>query len=97
MVDGEADDGKSKERKALEKAVKGLNGKFMNATPKSLSRIAARGMVVAVAGGPHKAAAIRHVLRRRQEGPWITHLVTDHRTADWILEGEKGPEHPLGT
>jgi hypothetical protein len=91
VVDGGADEGKSKERQSLEKAVKELNGKFMNATPKSLSRIAARGMVVAVAGGPHKAAAIRHVLRRRQEGPWITHLVTDHNTADSILEGEKDP------
>jgi DNA-binding transcriptional regulator LsrR (DeoR family) len=61
----------------------------LNASPKSLSRIVARGMVVAVAGGPHKAAAIRHVLSRKQEGPWITHLVTDHRVAGWVLEGEK--------
>jgi DNA-binding transcriptional regulator LsrR (DeoR family) len=91
VVDPAGDEGKGKERQSLEKAVKELNGKFMNATPKSLSRIAARGMVVAVAGGPHKAAAIRHVLRRRQEGPWITHLVTDHIAAGWILAGEKQP------
>jgi DNA-binding transcriptional regulator LsrR (DeoR family) len=44
-----------------------------------------------VAGGPHKAAAIRHVLSRKQEGPWITHLVTDHRVAGWVLDGEKDP------
>jgi len=68
-----------------------LNGRRIgtdrNAGSKSLSRIAARGMVVA--GGPHKAAAIRHVLSRMQEGPWITHLVTDHRVAGWVLEGKK--------
>ena len=61
----------------------------MNASPKALSRIAARVMVVAAAGGPHKAAAIRHVLSRKHEGPWITRLVTDHRLAGWVLEGEK--------
>ena len=73
------------------RATEVLNGRRIgtdrNAGSKSLSRIAARGMVVA--GGPHKAAAIRHVLSRMQEGPWITHLVTDHRVAGWVLEGKK--------
>ena len=90
VVDHPGDDAKSKEHQSLLKVVKELNAKFMTATPKSLSRIAARGMVVAVAGGPHKAAAIRHVLSRKQEGPWITHLVTDDQVAGWVLEGGKG-------
>ena len=46
-------------------------------------------MVLAVAGGPHKAFAIRHVLRNSRDHTWITHLVTDQVTARWILQKEK--------
>jgi DNA-binding transcriptional regulator LsrR (DeoR family) len=84
----------SKDWHRLETAVNELNRKFMNTTPESLAKISKRGMVLAVAGGPHKAAAIRHVLYKsrenmNREGSWITHLVTDHLAANWILQREK--------
>jgi hypothetical protein len=73
----------------LEAKVKELNEAFKSATPEALGRIAAEGMVLAVAGGPHKAYSIRHVLRNSRERTWITHLVTDQETARWILQKEK--------
>jgi DNA-binding transcriptional regulator LsrR (DeoR family) len=42
-----------------------------------------------VAGGSHKAYSIQHVLRNSRKKTWITHLVTDQKTAQWILQKEK--------
>ena len=83
----------AKEWLKLEGKIKELNAAFKSATPESLGRITKEGMVMAVAGGPHKAFTIRHVLRRSRERTWITHLVTDHATARWILAKEKDPAH----
>ena len=73
----------------LEGKVRELNAAFKSATPEALGRIAKEGMVLAVAGGPHKAYSIQHVLRNSREQTWITHLVTDQETARWILENEQ--------
>jgi hypothetical protein len=89
VVDEAGNERAPKQRQDLEKLVKELNSKFVNATPECLAKIAKRGMVLAVAGGPHKATAIGHVLCTHRQGPWITHLVTDHRTAGWILQAKK--------
>jgi hypothetical protein len=69
--------------------VEELNGAFKSVTREALGRIAEEGMVVAVAGGPHKAYSIGYVLRNSRERTWITHLVTDQETARWILQKEK--------
>jgi hypothetical protein len=73
----------------LEGKIKQLNTAFKSATPEAFGRIAREGMVLAVAGGPHKAFSIRHVLRNSRERTWITHLVTDQATAQWISQNEK--------
>jgi hypothetical protein len=73
-----------------------LNTAFKSATPEALGRIAREGMVLAVAGGPHKAFSIRHVLRNSRERTWITHLVTDQPTAQWILQKEDGAGTAVG-
>jgi DNA-binding transcriptional regulator LsrR (DeoR family) len=78
-----------KEWQELETKVAQLNKAFNSATPESLGHIAREGMVLAVAGGPHKAFSIRHVLRNSRQETWITHLVTDRKTAQWILQKEK--------
>jgi DNA-binding transcriptional regulator LsrR (DeoR family) len=80
----------------LEAKVKELNGAFKSASPEALGRIAEQGMVLAVAGGPHKAYSIRHVLRNSRERTWITHLVTDQETARWILRQEQASGHGNG-
>ena len=73
----------------LERKVEELNTAFKSTPPEALGRIAREGMVLAVAGGPHKAYSIRHILRNSRERTWITHLVTDQDTARWILREEK--------
>jgi DNA-binding transcriptional regulator LsrR (DeoR family) len=70
-----------KDARNLQALIDQLNEKFLNTTPDDLTRISEKGIVIAVAGGPHKAAAVRYVLQPRKGKPWITHLVTDHRIA----------------
>jgi len=60
-----------------------LNGRLINIDPaKTLAAVCNRGAVLAVCGGPHKAAAIGHVLRRNP--PWVSHLVTDYFVATYL-------------
>jgi DNA-binding transcriptional regulator LsrR (DeoR family) len=73
------------ERKKLADAVNGVNKRFASPSIDDLSRICDEGTVIAIAGGPHKAAAIRHVLCQAPRH-WITHLITDHFTADELLK-----------
>ena len=97
LVEGEDGERLGKDWQALEGKIRQLNKAFKSATPESLGRIAREGMVLAVAGGPHKAFTIRHVLRNSREGTWITHLVTDQTTAQWILEKENDSGNGGGT
>ena len=80
----------------LEGKIRELNAAFKSATPEALGRIAKEGMVLAVAGGPHKAFSIHHVMRNSRDHTWITHLVTDDATARWILQKEKDHGHGGG-
>ena len=89
LVEGEDGQRQGREWQELEGKIKQLNTVFKSATPEALGRIAREGMVLAVAGGPHKAYSIHHVLRNSRERSWITHLVTDQVTAQWILQKEK--------
>ncbi len=73
------------DRKRLEKEVRSLNRTFLNTSPEALEKICRRGAVLAVAGGPHKAAAIGHVLWKGKTSPWISHLVTDQVVARHVL------------
>jgi len=93
LVEGEDQTRFGQDWAELEGKIKQLNKAFKSATPETLGRIAKEGMVMAVAGGPHKAFTIRHVLRRSRERTWITHLVTDQTTAQWILQKEKDACH----
>ncbi len=84
--------------RTLQKYIEELNDKFMKPEPKSLAQIVQKGMVVAIAGGPHKAAALLHVLRGHREGQWISHLVTDRNTAAWLLravEDDRNVSQPI--
>jgi DNA-binding transcriptional regulator LsrR (DeoR family) len=73
----------SAKRQEIEKQIAELNKAFVNTSPDVLSEICKKGAVVAVAGGPHKASAMRHVLR--QSPPWVSHLVTDSKTARALI------------
>jgi DNA-binding transcriptional regulator LsrR (DeoR family) len=78
----------------LEAAVDRFNRKIDRAmtaiSVAQVQEIAAGGAVMAVAGGSFKRHAIRHVLS--QDPPWITHLVTDEMTAQWLCDSKKpGP------
>ena len=97
LVEGENGEREGKEWTELESKIKQLNKAFKSATPEALGRIAKEGMVLAVAGGSHKAYSILHVLRNSRERTWITHLVTDQVTAQWILQKEKAPAAPAGS
>ena len=89
MIEPENGEGKRPEWRQLEANLQKLNKAFKSATPEALGKIARRGFVLAVAGGLHKAYAIRHVLRKNRDQTWLTHLVTDHVTSRWILDQEK--------
>jgi hypothetical protein len=67
----------------LKKVVDRLNKQFVSTKPPMLIDISKRGVVLGVAGGRHKVAAIAHVLK--QKPPWITHLVTDNCVAQHLL------------
>jgi DNA-binding transcriptional regulator LsrR (DeoR family) len=71
----------------LSDAVKAVNDKFLSTDQDVFQDISKQGVVIAVAGGEHKATAIRYVLSAQQRGeaPWITHLVTDSIVAERIL------------
>ena len=70
----------------LEKLIQVINKRFVNTSPEALTRICKKGVVMAVAGGPHKTGAIADVLKSREKGsPWITHLITDDQVALKIL------------
>jgi DNA-binding transcriptional regulator LsrR (DeoR family) len=73
-------------RTQLMKHVKALNSKFINTEPEHLSEICKKGAVLVVAGGPHKVGALLHVLKHRNSS--ISHLVTDHRTAQYLSQCE---------
>ena len=87
-VPGDHDESQPPEWAELTDLLRELNAAFKGIPLAELGAVAGQGMVLAVAGGPHKADAIRHVLRNSRETTWITHLVTDHETARWILEQE---------
>jgi len=73
--------------KRLTDRVAEINSHFVNTQPEELNRICRKGVVMAVAGGPHKTGAIAHVLRQNEKGsPWITHLVTSDEVAKSILQ-----------
>lgn len=72
-------------RDRVGRAVRWLNETFLNTSPEALENICRRGVVLAVAGGPHKAAAVAHVLWKGRSSPWITHLVTDQVVARSVL------------
>jgi len=86
VVEPEPNHQRAKEWRELDRLVQQLNKKFLNTTPDALAEIAAQGIVLAVAGGPHKLTAIKHVLKRGSAKPWITHLVTDHLIARALLK-----------
>jgi hypothetical protein len=65
----------------LTRLVSALNKKFVNTTANQLAEIAERGPVIAIAGGRHKLAALRHALNQGSKKPWLTHIVTDKETA----------------
>lgn len=71
-------------RDRVRRAVEALNRQFVNTSPALLADVCNRGAVLAVGGGPHKVASIAHVLR--QKPPWISHLVTDSKTAVSVLK-----------
>jgi DNA-binding transcriptional regulator LsrR (DeoR family) len=76
----------------LKEAIDQLNGMFMNTGPDALKGMAKRGMVIAVAGGHHKGAALWHVLRQNKNESGervLTHLVTDDHTAEYVLRMEE--------
>ena len=93
MVEPENGEDQRPEWRELAAKLQQLNKAFKSATPEALGKIARSGFVLAVAGGPHKAYAIRHVLRKNREKTLLTHLVTDQETARWILNKEKEPAH----
>ena len=75
----------------LRHAIDRLNNKIYAASTAQLEQIAREGAVIAVAGGRHKKYAIQHVLNHGcidgnigRQRPFITHLVTDNRTAQWL-------------
>jgi DNA-binding transcriptional regulator LsrR (DeoR family) len=76
-------------RKLLDSAIQKLNKKLLNTAHEELPKIAARGAVIAVAGGPHKTGAIGCALRNGKVEPRITHLVTDHYVAQDLLKQEE--------
>jgi len=68
----------------LKRTVAKFNERAIAATTAQLAQVAEDGAVIAVAGGRHKKYVIKHVLF--QEPGWITHLVTDDATAEWLCE-----------
>jgi DNA-binding transcriptional regulator LsrR (DeoR family)/DNA-binding Xre family transcriptional regulator len=74
---------KDSQLQKLDDAIKAFNDEVLSPSAKQLAVVARRGAVIAVAGGRHKKYAIRHVLSQKKK-PWISHLVTDHETADWL-------------
>jgi DNA-binding transcriptional regulator LsrR (DeoR family) len=71
----------NEQRRRLEEEVRSLNRIFLNTSPQALNGICDRGSVLAVASGPHKVAAVAHVLWEGRASPWITHLITDRLVA----------------
>lgn len=71
-----------------------LNIAFKSIPLVELEAVALKGVVLAVAGGPHKSYAIHQVLRQTVTAPQITHLITDHISARWILQRENEPLPP---
>ena len=78
-----------KKAKELDRLLHKLNNKFLTTTPEKIAKIANRGVVITVAGGPHKTGAIRYVLESGRGKPWITHLVTDNESATEVLKERK--------
>ncbi|HEX3151397.1 MAG TPA: hypothetical protein VHR66_25185 [Gemmataceae bacterium] len=68
----------------LKGLVQKLNEKMVLTTPTKLAQICQKGVVLAIAGGRHKAAAVAHVLAQRP--PWITHLVIDEHVGRHLLQ-----------
>ena len=84
--------GLNKDKRAeIESYIDQLNERLVKTPPHVLSEICKKGAVIAVAGGPHKVSAIRHVLsqqnrqQNRQQDPWVSHLVTDSDTAKALV------------
>ena len=73
-----------------------LNAAFKSIPLADLEAVARKGVVLAVAGGPHKSFAIQKVLRQNITSPQLTHLITDHVSARWILQRENEPLPPPG-
>ena len=69
--------------KELKELIQKLNDRFLSPKIESMQDICRRGIVLAVCGGRHKVAAIKHILKQRPAV--ITHLVTDKWSAGEIL------------
>ncbi len=76
--------------KTLQNCLDSLNKTFANPADQFLPQIGACGVVLVVAGWPHKVYAIQHALEQNAKKHWITHLVTDHRLAKEVLPQQRG-------
>lgn len=86
--------------KRLDELVGKLNHALHNIKTEQLSSICKAGAVVAVAGGPHKGAAIEWALRPELRSPrmsqeiLVTHLITDDICARYLLRKTAWPAQP---
>jgi hypothetical protein len=76
--------------KRLDAAIRAWNQRVLAPRFSQLNRVADRGALVAVAGGPLKQEVIRFILKHRNDHLRrtlnLTHLVCDDRTAEWLIE-----------
>jgi DNA-binding transcriptional regulator LsrR (DeoR family) len=76
---------KASAMRSLNNLLTKLNNSFVNVHPDQLAAVCERGICLGVAGGPHKWAAIEHLLHKNKECQTLTHLITDHETAEYCV------------